>query len=65
VRWNPSEEAKIINLWCTPHNGVDQAMLDVDAVKAVHQRHFNQFKYSNLLHFIEAKLETFVVFHRA
>jgi hypothetical protein len=47
ARWNASDDAKLVQLWRTPHNGVDPTKLDITSVKAVHAKHFPGTKYVN------------------
>jgi hypothetical protein len=47
VRWNPADDAKLLQLFRIPHNGVDPTKLDIDSVKAVHSKYFSDKKYAN------------------
>jgi hypothetical protein len=60
-RWNSSDDAKLTQLWRTPHSGVDYKKLDKDSVKAVHQRHFPTRKYSSFAPLYRSKARAFGV----
>jgi hypothetical protein len=47
VRWNKSDDAKLIELWCTPCDSIDPEKLDIETVKAVHRKHFPSRDYNN------------------
>jgi hypothetical protein len=47
VRWNKADDKKQIELFRTPHNGVDPEKLDTDSVKAVLEKYWPQKKYVN------------------
>lgn len=59
VRWNKSDDAKLIELWRTPRNGVDPLKLDVDSVKAVHKKYFPQANYNNFAPLYRNKARAF------
>jgi hypothetical protein len=46
-RLGPADDSELRTLFNTPHNGVDPSKLEVDSVKAVWSKYFQEFKYSN------------------
>lgn len=60
-RWGPSDDAKLIQLWRTPHSRVDYTKLDKDSVKAVHEAHFPTRKYSSFAPLYRSKARAFGV----
>lgn len=61
ARWGKADDAKLVQLWRTPHNGVDPTKLDQESVKAVHAKHFSQFKYVNFAPLYRGKARDFNV----
>lgn len=61
ARWGQADDAKLLTLWRTPHNGVDPNKLDVESVKAVHQAHFSTFNYKNFGPLYRLKARKFAV----
>ena len=61
ARWNASDDAKLIALWETPHNGIDPTKLDIESVKAVHKKHFPQKKYANFAPLYRGKARSYNV----
>ena len=60
-RWGQADDAKLVNLFRRPHNGVDYTKLDQDSVKRVHQDHFPGFVYRNFAPLYRAKARAFGV----
>jgi len=60
-RWGASDDAKLISLWRTPHNGVDYKKLDQATVKAVHQAHFPNRIYKKFAPLYRTKTRAFGV----
>jgi hypothetical protein len=60
-RWGPSDDAKLTQLWRTPHSGVDHTKLDHHSVKAVQQDHFPTRKYSSFAPLYRNKARSFGV----
>ena len=54
--WGSHDDAKLVELFRTPHNKVDPNKLDIDAVKAVHAKYFPKFKYRNFAPLYRAKI---------
>ena len=59
--WGSHNNAKLVELFRTPHNKVDPNKLDIDAVKAVHAKYFPQFKYRNFAPLYRAKARSWNV----
>jgi hypothetical protein len=59
VRWNKSDDAKLIELWRTPRNGIDPEKLDIETVKAVHKSHFPSRDYNNFAPLYRNKARAF------
>jgi hypothetical protein len=59
TRWNAADDAKLIQLWRTPHNGVDPTKLDKDSVQAVLERHWPLAKYSSFAPLYKRKAREF------
>lgn len=60
-RWGAADDAKLVALWRTPHNGIDPTKLDIDSVKQVHQKHFSNYKYANFAPLYRGKARAFNV----
>jgi hypothetical protein len=54
-------DAKVIELWRTPRNGVDPHKLDIAAVKAVRSKYFPETKYENFAPLYRDKARGFPV----
>jgi hypothetical protein len=60
-RWGASDDAKLTQLWRTPHSGVDHTKLDQASVKSVHSAHFPTRKYSSFAPLYRSKARAFGV----
>jgi hypothetical protein len=60
-RWGKEEDAKLAQLFRTPHNGVDPSKLDIKTVKAVHEKYFPDFLYRNFAPLYRDKARDFSV----
>ena len=60
-RWGKGDDAKLTELWRTPHNSVDHTKLDQDSVKAVHKKYFPATKYRNFAPLYRSKARAFGV----
>jgi hypothetical protein len=47
VRWGKADDKKLAELFRTPRNNIDPEDLSIEAVKSIHKKYFNQFKYQN------------------
>ena len=60
-RWNTADDAKLIELWRIPHNGVDPTKLDNPTVKAIHEKYWPDKRYSNFAPLYRGKARSFNV----
>lgn len=60
-RWGAGDDAKLITLWRSPHNGVDCTKLDKKSVQAVHEAYFPSTKYRNFATLYRNKARAFSV----
>jgi hypothetical protein len=61
ARWTKADDAKLIELWRTPRNGVDPDKLDIATVKAVRSKYFPETKYENFAPLYRNKARGFQV----
>lgn len=61
VRWNTSDDAKLIELFRTPHNGVDPEKTDKDSVKAVQQKYWPNRDYKSFAPLYRTKARSFCI----
>jgi hypothetical protein len=61
ARWGTADDAKLLQLFRTPHNGVDATKLDVESVKAIHSKFFPEKKYANFAPLYRGKARAFNV----
>lgn len=61
ARWGTADDAKLLQLFRTPHNGVDPTKLDIHSVKAVYTKYFGEKKYANFAPLYRGKARQFNV----
>jgi hypothetical protein len=61
LSWGTAGDAKLLQLFRTPHNGVDATKLDMESVKAIHSKFFPEKKYANFAPLYRGKARAFNV----
>ena len=62
-RWGAPDDAKLVELFRAPRNGVDPKELATECVKAVHRKYFRERTYASFAPLYREKAHTFLVGH--